>query len=462
MSRVIAVANQKGGVAKTTSVVSLGAAFAQRGWQVLLVDLDAQSSLTFSLGIDPDLVETSIADVLIGESELAATTLVAGEGLHIVPATIDLAGVEAMLLPAEGREYVLRRALEPVLSSYDVILLDCSPSLGLLTLNALAAADEVIIPLQCEMLSHRGVGQLLDTVADVHRLLNPRLTVRGLLPTMYDGRSVHSRAVLADVHDRFDLPLLPAIPRSVRFAEAPGVGGSILSTARSSAGAKAYLQVAEILIRAWRVSPRTVGAVQGKVAAKRAAPVAPVAPVKKKTLAERPRAATAPTRPVAAKRAAPATRPAVAKPPTPEPDAGAAARKSAPKPPAAKPSAAKVAAAKSTTAKPMVARSAAGKSSAAKPAVAKSAVAKSAATQQAAAKSAAARSRAANPMAANSAGTQPIAAQPAAAKSAAARSTAANLIAAKSAVAKPAASKPAAAKASAKKPTPRKGAPTIP
>jgi chromosome partitioning protein len=256
MSRVIAVANQKGGVAKTTSVVSLGAAFAQQGFRVLLVDLDAQSSLTFSVGIDPDAVETSIADVLSGESALADSTLVAGEGLHVVPATIDLAGVEAMLLPTEGRERVLRQALEPVLSSYDVILLDCSPSLGLLTLNALAAADEVIVPLQCEMLSHRGVGQLLDTVADVRRLLNPRLTVRGLLPTMYDGRSVHSRAVLDDIHERFDLPVLPAIPRSVRFAEAPGMGGSILTTARSSKGAKAYREVAEALIQAWRVPVR--------------------------------------------------------------------------------------------------------------------------------------------------------------------------------------------------------------
>jgi len=258
MSRVIAVANQKGGVAKTTSVVSLGAAFTQQGLRVLLVDLDAQSSLTFSVGIDPDSVETSIADVLIGDSDIANTTLPAGEGLEVVPATIDLAGVEVLLLPAEGREYVLRHALEPVLSSYDVILLDCSPSLGLLTLNALAAADEVIVPLQCEMLSHRGVGQLLDTVADVQRLLNPRLTVRGLLPTMYDGRSVHSRAVLADVHDRFDLPVLPPIPRSVRFAEAPGMGGSILRTARSSPGAKAYLEVADVLIRSWRIRvPKT-------------------------------------------------------------------------------------------------------------------------------------------------------------------------------------------------------------
>ncbi len=158
MSRVIAVANQKGGVAKTTSVVSLGAAFAELGLRVLLVDLDAQSSLTFSLGIDPDAVETSIADVLIGDSDLAATTLAAGESLSLVPATIDLAGVEAMMLAAEGREFVLRRVLEPVLSSYDVILLDCSPSLGLLTLNALAAADEVIIPCSARCSATEGSG----------------------------------------------------------------------------------------------------------------------------------------------------------------------------------------------------------------------------------------------------------------------------------------------------------------
>jgi chromosome partitioning protein len=249
MSRVIAVANQKGGVAKTTSVVSLGAAFVRRGLRVLLVDLDPQSSLTFSLGIDPEVVEASVADVLGAGAELAAVTQLSAEGMRVVPATMELAGVEAILLSAEDREYVLRRALEPVLPSYDVVLLDCSPSLGLLTLNALSAADEVIVPLQCEMLSHRGVGQLLDTVADVHRLLNPKLIVRGLLPTMYDQRSVHSRAVLADIGERYQVPVLTPIPRSVRFAEAPGVGASILTTSRSSAGARAYLQVADALLR---------------------------------------------------------------------------------------------------------------------------------------------------------------------------------------------------------------------
>jgi chromosome partitioning protein len=291
MSRVIAVANQKGGVAKTTSVVSLGAAFQQHGLRVLLVDLDPQSSLTFSLGIDPDQVETSIADVLLGETDLIATRQISEEGMDVIPATIDLAGVEAMLLPVENREFILRRALEEVASSYDVILLDCSPSLGLLTINALAAADEVIVPLQCEMLSHRGVGQLLDTVSDVHRLLNPRLKVRGLLPTMYDGRSVHSRAVLADIGERYELPVLPPIPRSVRFAEAPGMGGSILKTARRSAGAAAYLDVAEKLIDAWKVAvPKRRASRKKPVVAPVVAPVAAKRPAAAKSAAKRPAA----------------------------------------------------------------------------------------------------------------------------------------------------------------------------
>ena len=253
MGRTVAVANQKGGVGKTTSVVALGAAFAQRDVRVLLVDLDPQSSLTFAVGIDPDEVDVSIADVLLGESAVGAATVRANEGFDVLPATIDLAGAEAMLLPVEHREFVLRKALEDVLSRYDVVILDCLPSLGLLTINALAAADEVLIPLQCEMLSHRGVGQLLDTVSDVQRLLNPRLKVRGLLPTMYDGRSGHARAVLADIGKRYGFPVLTPIPRSVRFAEAPGLGKSIFARARSSPGAKAYAEVAESLLKSWRI-----------------------------------------------------------------------------------------------------------------------------------------------------------------------------------------------------------------
>jgi chromosome partitioning protein len=245
----IALANQKGGVAKTTSVASLGAALAEHGRRVLLVDLDPQACLTFSLGVDPDTVERSVHDVLTGSASLDEVVTACDDGVDLVPSAIDLAGAEAMLLPRPGREYVLRSALEDGAGDYDVVILDCSPSLGVLTLNALTAADALIVPMPCEMLSHRGVGQLLDTVADVQKILNRDLEVWGILPTLYDGRSTHAREVLADVGERYDLPVLePPIPKTVRFAEAPAAGRSILATARSSKGAQAYRDVATSLL----------------------------------------------------------------------------------------------------------------------------------------------------------------------------------------------------------------------
>lgn len=245
MTRTVAVANQKGGVAKTTTVASLGTALAEQGRKVLVVDLDPQSCLTFSLGLDPELVELSIHDVLLGRVGAAMAIHPTEDGVDLLPATIELSGTEAALLSRPGREYVLRTALEEVSAAYDVVLLDCSPSLGVLTLNALTAADEVLIPLQCEMLSHRGVGQLLDTIHDVQRILNPGLRVLGVLPTMFDGRTNHARAVLADVTSRYGLEIIePPIPKSIRFAEAPAAGRSVLSTAARTRGAEAYRAVA--------------------------------------------------------------------------------------------------------------------------------------------------------------------------------------------------------------------------
>ena len=248
-SRVIAVANQKGGVAKTTTVASLGTALAELGQRVLLVDLDPQACLTFSLGIDPEDLELSIHHVLtkgVHPTEAMATT---EDGVDLLPATIELARAEADLLTRTGREYVVRSVVEE-LDDYDWVLLDCPPSLGVLTVAALTAATSVLIPLQCETLSHRGVGQLLDTVHDVRRFTNRGLEVWGVLPTLYDGRTNHARAVLDTIADTYDLEVIePPIPKSIRFAEAPAAGRTILSTSRTNKGAMAYREVAANLLR---------------------------------------------------------------------------------------------------------------------------------------------------------------------------------------------------------------------
>ena len=250
-TRVLAVANQKGGVAKTTTVASLGAAMAEKGRQVLLVDLDPQGCLTFSLGQDPDKLPLSVHEVLLGDVEPSAALVETMEGMTLLPANIDLAGAEAMLLMRAGREYALKRALAK-LSNFDVVIIDCPPSLGVLTLNGLTAADEVIVPLQCETLAHRGVGQFLRTVADVQQITNPKLRLLGALPTLYDSRTTHTRDVLLDVADRYDLPVLaPPIPRTVRFAEASASGSSVIA-GRKNKGALAYTELAQALIKHWK------------------------------------------------------------------------------------------------------------------------------------------------------------------------------------------------------------------
>jgi chromosome partitioning protein len=252
VTRVLAVANQKGGVAKTTTVASLGAALTEKGRRVLLVDLDPQGSLTFSLGHDPDALPVSVHEVLLGEVEPSAALVQTPEGMTLLPANIDLAGAEAMLLMRAGREYALKRALDKVADDFDVVVIDCPPSLGVLTLNGLTAADEAIVPLQCETLAHRGVGQFLRTVNDVQQITNPNLSLLGALPTLYDSRTTHSRDVLFDVADRYELPVLaPPIPRTVRFAEASASGSSVLA-GRKNKGANAYRELAENLMKHWK------------------------------------------------------------------------------------------------------------------------------------------------------------------------------------------------------------------
>ena len=253
MTTTLAIANQKGGVAKTTTVASLGAALAELEYSVLLVDLDPQACLTFSLGIDPEDLEISVHHVLTKGLDPAEAILETADGVDLLPATIELARAEADLLTRTGREHAMAAVLEQLAEGgrdYDWVLLDCPPSLGVLTVAALTAAQGVLIPLQCETLSHRGVGQLLDTVHDVRRFTNRSLEVWGVLPTLYDGRTNHARAVLDTISETYDLEVVePPIPKTIKFAEAPAAGRSILATARSTKGARAYREVAGALIK---------------------------------------------------------------------------------------------------------------------------------------------------------------------------------------------------------------------
>jgi len=245
VTRVVAVANQKGGVAKTTTVHSLGVALAEAGRTVLLVDLDPQASLTWACGIDPDTVERSMHEVLLRRSKAADAVQRVGD-LSVLPSTIDLAGAEMHLLTKTGREYVLRKALDRIVDDYDVVLIDCPPSLGILTINGLTAADEVLIPLQCEALGQRGVAQLMDTIGDVRSYTNKDLQVRGVIATMFDGRTKLAHQVVEEVREAYGLEVFdPPVPKSVKVAEAPGRGRSVLEHAPGSKGAVAYRELAE-------------------------------------------------------------------------------------------------------------------------------------------------------------------------------------------------------------------------
>lgn len=250
MTRVVAFANQKGGVAKTTSTLGVAAGLAELGRRVLAIDLDPQGALSYSMGIDPDGLPETVNDVLV--RRLPIEKVVIAREVDLVPANIDLAGAEAILLAKTGREYALERALRELSGAYDYVLIDCPPSLGILTINGLTAARRVVIPLQCEALSHRGVGQLLEQMNDIRHFTNPDLEVAGVLPTMYDGRSLHAREVLDDVGRRYAVPVFdPPVRKSIRFAEAAQAGRSILSYAPSHPGADAYRAHARRLDEGW-------------------------------------------------------------------------------------------------------------------------------------------------------------------------------------------------------------------
>jgi len=260
MARVYALANQKGGVGKTTTTISVGAYLAASGRKVLVVDADPQANATSSLGIDKTALTRSIYDVLVGGLSMEQViTLTKRMGMDLVPSSPDLAGAEVELVEmAEmaARQHRLRKALQPLRQRYDYILIDSPPSLGLLTVNALTAADGVIIPIQCEYLALEGLTQLLRTIELVRRNLNPRLVVRGMLLVMYDSRTNLSRQVAEEVRGQFDsLVFQTIIPRSVRLSEAPSYGETILSYDPKSSGALAYQALTAELLQADKSKP---------------------------------------------------------------------------------------------------------------------------------------------------------------------------------------------------------------
>jgi chromosome partitioning protein len=246
-ARVIALCNQKGGVGKTTSTINLGAALAETGRRVLLIDFDPQGALSVGLGVNPHELDLTVYNLLmqrdVAIDEVLLKTGV--PGLDLLPGNIDLSAAEVQLVSEVAREQTLARVLAPVLGEYDIVLIDCQPSLGLLTVNALAASDGVIIPLECEYFALRGVALLMDTIYRVQERINPRLEVEGILATMYDSRTLHGREVLARVVDAFgDKVFHTVIARTVRFPETTVAGEPITTYASSSTGAAAYRQLA--------------------------------------------------------------------------------------------------------------------------------------------------------------------------------------------------------------------------
>jgi len=254
-ARVVAMCNQKGGVGKTTTTINLGAALAEYGRRVLLVDFDPQGSLSVGLGLNPHEMELSVYNLLM-DRDVKVGDVVVGtgvEGMDLIPSNIELSAAEVQLVHEVGREQTLQRALAPALGEYDVILIDCQPSLGLLTVNALTAADGVIVPLECEYFALRGVALLKSTIDKVQERLNPKLTIEGLLGTMYDGRTLHSREVMERLVQAWgDAVFHTVIRRTVKFSDSTVAGEPITTYAGTSPGAESYRQLAREVLARWR------------------------------------------------------------------------------------------------------------------------------------------------------------------------------------------------------------------
>jgi len=250
MARILAIANQKGGVGKTTTAVNLAAALATTPRRVLLVDLDPQGNATMASGIDKRELEASMCEVLLAEASAEAAIVTTPEGYDLLPTNIDLTAAEIRLMDESQREQRLKNALDTVRDRYDYILIDCPPSLSLLTLNALAAADGVIVPMQCEYFALEGLSALVNTIEALKQKLNPRLEISGIVRTMYDVRNNLASAVSNELTEHFgDKVFRSIVPRNVRLAEAPSHGRSIIGYDRASRGGIAYLGLAGEIVR---------------------------------------------------------------------------------------------------------------------------------------------------------------------------------------------------------------------
>jgi chromosome partitioning protein len=254
-ARIVAVCNQKGGVGKTTTTINLGAALAEHGRRVLLVDFDPQGALSVGLGIQPHDIDLTVYNLLMEPDtspyDVLSKTQV--DGMDLLPSNIDLSGAEVQLVHEVGREYVLGQALEPIVGDYDVVMIDCQPSLGLLTINALAAAHGVLIPLECEYFAMRGVALLQETIDKVSRRLNQKLVIDGLLGTMYDSRTLHTREVLTNIVNGFgDKVFHTVISRTVKFPDATVAGEPITRFDSASMGASSYRELAKEVLERWR------------------------------------------------------------------------------------------------------------------------------------------------------------------------------------------------------------------
>lgn len=249
MGEIIAVANQKGGVGKTTTSINLSACLAELGKKVLVIDLDPQGNTTSGLGVERETIKATIYQLMLGESSMAESTKKVYDNLYLIPSDVNLAGAEIELIDIKEKEYVLKNEIDYIKDDYDYLIIDCPPSLSMLTVNAMTTADSILVPIQCEYYALEGISQLLHTINLVHKRLNPKLSINGVVFTMYDGRTNLSSEVVENVKQNLDAHVYKTvIPRNVRLAEAPSHGKPINLYDPKSSGTASYRELAKELV----------------------------------------------------------------------------------------------------------------------------------------------------------------------------------------------------------------------